>query len=313
MKNNLLLSSAVSLSKHVIISLLLISSIFAPGNALAQKKGFNQYEIIIGGGPTNFLGELGGADNIGTHFFRDFNLNSTRFCTNAGLRYSMSPSIAVKSMLTYAMVSGSDNLTEEKCRHNRNLSFRSPIIELSLQGEFYFTETGKKNMVERAKMILRNKRKKFSAYFFSGVGIFYYSPQARYDDKWYDLRKLHTEGQGLPGGPKPYSNFSVCIPVGMGMKYKINDHVSFGAEFGLRKTFTDYLDDVSTRYYNKSVLCKQYGATSAALSDPGLGEIPGATNTSSQRGNPKYKDSYMFLSLNVHYKLLYRNRTRIKF
>ncbi|MGZ3862813.1 MAG: DUF6089 family protein [Bacteroidia bacterium] len=313
MKNNFVPSGYPVAGNYFTVYLLIIFAIFKQGNSFAQMKRLNQYEIISGAGPTNFLGELGGANNIGTHFFRDFNLSSSRYCANAGIRYFLSQYVACKSMLSFAMVSGSDNLTNEKCRHNRNLNFRSPIAELSLQGEIYFAEVRKTNRSKRAGLMFYKKKKRLSPYLFSGIGIFYYSPQAMYNGKWYNLRELHTEGQGLPGGARPYNNFNICIPVGAGLKYKFNGRLALGIELGFRKTFTDYLDDVSTTYYDKNILAKKYGAVSAALSDPGLGDIPGATNASFQRGNSKYKDAYMFLSFNVSYKLLFRNGMRVRF
>jgi len=34
-----------------------------------------------------------------------------------------------------------------------------------------------------------------------------------------ELRPLHTEGQGMPGGPKEYSKIAVCIPFGAYYKF----------------------------------------------------------------------------------------------
>ena len=91
-----------------------------------------------------------------------------------------------------------------------------------------------------------------------------------------------------------------------------------GAELSVRKTFTDYIDGVSGTYYDQAKLTAAYGATAAALADPNKGYIPGATSpngdgSGAQRGNPKYKDSYMFLTVTVGYKFAKQHRTRAKF
>lgn len=302
------------LKRVFVIILVLLTSI----TSFSQPHTRYRYEYIGGLGPNNFLGELGGADRIGTHFLRDFDFSATRFCLNGGLRYKDNPYYAFKGMFSFAMVSGNDAFTNEIYRHNRNLHFRSPIVELSVQGEFYFIREKSKNLYKISGLSTKKKRRATTAYVFSGVGVFFYAPQAKYNGKWENLRKLHTEGQGLTGGPKQYSNFNLCIPFGIGVKHAIDKRWSVGGELSVRKTFTDYIDDVSTRYYDKAKLTAAYGATAAALADPSLGEVKGASlpnadGSGAQRGNPKYKDAYMFLTVNIGYKFTRRGRTRAKF
>ncbi|MHB8258939.1 MAG: DUF6089 family protein [Bacteroidia bacterium] len=283
-----------------------------------QRRDRYKFEILGGMGPTGFLGDVGGGRGNGTHLLKDYNFSSTRFNINAGIRYKRVSPFGFKAMLTYAMVSGSDALTTNEIRHNRNLNFRSPIAELSFQGEYYPLSEKRKTLYSLAGLKSKKTKKKFAPYIFVGVGLFFYNPKEELAGKWYSLRKYHVEGQGLPGGPKQYNDVSICIPMGLGFKYVVNKRWSVGAEFGLRKTFTDYIDGVSTRYYDKAKLLQAYGATAVALADPSLGIIKNATAPSAdgigaQRGNPKYKDSYMFLTINVGYKFLKQRRTRAKF
>ena len=83
-----------------------------------------------------------------------------------------------------------------------------------------------------------------------------------------------------------------------------------------RKTFTDYIDDVSTTYYfDRNALLEAYGPKSLALSDPSLGNIPGASlpngdGTGAQRGD-KENDSFMSMQFKISY-LLSSKRTRSK-
>jgi hypothetical protein len=301
--------------KYILFLVLLIC---LSGVGFSQSRTRYRYELLGGMGPTNFLGELGGANHIGTHFLRDFDFNSTRFCLNGGLRYKNNPYFGFKGILSFAMLSGSDALTQEVYRHNRNLSFRSPIVELTAQAEYYFLREKSKNLYKISGINKKKKIKNLTAYIFAGFGFFYYSPHAKYKGTWYNLRSLHTEGQGLPGGPKQYSNFSICIPIGMGVRYALSKKWSIGAELSFRKTFTDYIDDVSGRYYDKAKLAAAYGNVSAALSDPSLNDVknatmPNADGTGAQRGDPKYKDAYMFFTINIGYKFTQRGRTRAKF
>jgi hypothetical protein len=143
-------------------------------------------------------------------------------------------------------------------------------------------------------------------YAFAGAGAFYFNPKGQTaDGQWVELRPLRTEGQGLPGGPKPYSNYSYNVLAGAYYKFTVNKVWSVGLEFCFRKTFTDYIDDVSTRYYDPAALTAAYGPLSAQMADPSLGVIPSATSpagdgTAAQRGDSQ-RDSYMSLEVTVGY------------
>lgn len=298
------------------LSLLILLIAFNSG--FSQSRTRYKYELLGGIGPTGFLGDLGGANTIGTHFVKDYDFNTTRFNLCAGVRYKKGPYFGFKGMLTYGMVSGDDASTQEKFRNNRNLNFRSSIIELTAQAEYYFLPEKSRNLYTIGGLKSKKRKRNFTAYLFAGVGVFFYNPKEELNGKWYSVRKYHVEGQGLPGGPKQFSNFNVAIPVGIGCRYAVNKRWSVGAELSVRKTFTDYIDGVSTKYYDKVVLQQNYGSTAVALADPSKGDIAGATSpsadgTGAQRGNPKYDDAYIFFTINVGYKFTKQHRTRAKF
>lgn len=319
------------MNKKILLSLLLILPLLASAQYRKPKyKKANNFttknkvrkEYVIGFGAANFLGELGGANQIGTHFVKDFEFSATRPSAQLGIRYKFAKRFAVKGGFYYQLLNGNDNLTKEPYRHNRNLSFRSNILELSAQAEFYITkeQQGHRYKIKNAKGI---KNYDFQAYLFLGVGGFYYNPQTKYHGNWVNLQPLSTEGEGLPGGAKKYSRVSVCIPYGIGAKYSINKDWSVGLEAGIRKTFTDYIDDVSSVYYDNAKLAAAKGQTAAAVADPSLNRYPaelggdatGAWQSAAgqQRGDTKYKDAYMFLNVTVAYKVPYKRRTRSKF
>jgi len=143
-------------------------------------------------------------------------------------------------------------------------------------------------------------------YGFAGVGIFYFNPKTEIDGHVYELQPMGTEGQGSVPTREKYSRIQMCIPVGIGFKYTIDRAWGVGLELGLRKTFTDYIDDVSTTYFDFA----GYGDPEAALkeyvSDPSLGDpAAGASPTGAgmQRGDPRDKDSYLFAIFSINYKL----------
>lgn len=283
----------------------------------AQRKKA-RFEYIGSIGFSSFLGDLGGANQIGTHLIKDLDIVATRPVLSGGIRIKRHPIFGFKGLLTLGMLRGDDKWTQDKYRNNRNLNFRAPIVELTMQTEIYFVR-------ERAPKLysfksLGKKKKNIAAYGFVGVGGLFFLPQGRYNGKWYNLRPLSTEGQGLPGGPRPYSLFTVVIPYGLGAKWTLDRKFSATAELGLRAVFTDYIDDVSTVYYDNQALQASKGDIAAALADPSLGNIYGATKpdskgNSAQRGNSKDKDSYAFLQFSVNYKVYKskKRRTRSKF
>lgn len=277
--------------------------------ALAQKKKL--YEATFGIGTTNFFGELGGADQIGRNFLFDYDFKANRPVANIGLRYQVCEFAAVKSNLFVGLLKGDDKYTAEPIRNNRNLSFRSPIVEFSTQVEVSFLKDKGKNFF-KAPWIYKNGRVKVKKgkkngvwdiypYGFVGIGVFYFNPKAQYNGKWTALQPLGTEGQGLNGTDK-YKKIGLSIPYGLGLKYKLNNSLTVSLDVGIRKTFTDYIDDVSGNYFDKSELDKSYGTASAALSDPSLGAHPNWTVTGEQRGDSKDKDSYLFAVVSLNYR-----------
>jgi hypothetical protein len=242
-------------------------------NNFSNSKNKARKEYVFGIGAANFLGELGGANQIGTNFVKDLEFSMTRPSAAIGMRYKFSKRMAVKGGFYYQLVSGADRLTKEPYRNNRNLSFKSNIFELSVQAEFYITkeQQGHRYKIKNAKGM---KNYDYQAYIFVGVGGFYYNPKALYNGTWVSLQPLSTEGQGLAEGKKKYSRVSVCIPYGIGAKYNLNKDWSVGLEIGIRKTFTDYIDDVSTVYYDNAKLRAEKGEMAADLADPSLLNYP---------------------------------------
>lgn len=261
-----------------------------------------RYEFFMGIGATNFLGELGGADREGTNFARDLEFAMTRPVGSLGLRYRILETLANKVMLSYGILRGDDKLTAEQYRNYRNLNFRSPIIELSTQFEYSIIreKQGHRYNLRRVRGL---KGFKTNTYFFVGFGGIFFNPKGKYSNgKWYSLQPLGTEGQGLVPTRKKYSRFNMCIPYGIGFKYGLNRRWNIGLEIGSRKTFTDYIDDVSSTYYDNQMLKEQRGDIAAYLADPSS-RTTGQSGAYQQRGDGKDKDSYMFMLLNITVKL----------
>jgi hypothetical protein len=288
----------------LIIGIFVIVPHFSDAQRLRNRWKAMRGELNIGIGASNFLGELGGANQVGTHFFKDFEFSQTRPAFQIGYRYKLSKAIAVNPHFTYGKVAGDDKLTEEFFRNYRNLSFESPIYELNTNFEFAFI---KEQVGHRYRLrgVKGQRGYEMMAYGFVGVGVFHFNPKAKITENGqsYNLHDLSTEGQGLVETRKKYSRTQFCIPVGFGFKYTISRRWGIGIEYGIRKTFTDYIDDASRTYFDKNILLQQVGYESYVLSDRSNGVYPYITAPGAQRGDPRYTDTYMFGVVTINYKI----------
>lgn len=311
----------------------LLLLVILPTLASAQRWKRQRYEWVAGVGATQFLGDLGGRNQIGSDWFFDLDAASTRYVVNLGFRYKVSQYVAVKTGFTFGEISANDKYTEEPFRNNRNLHFRSPLVEWATQVEVSWMREsiGSRYKIRR----VRGRGRKGSqvyVYGFAGVALLYMNPMAKYNGKWHSLKPLHTEGQEYVPSRSEYANWQFTIPFGVGMKYALDKKSSIGLEYGLRKTFTDYMDDVSTSYvytkegearglYAPAVLA-QWDEVSRALADPSLNSVPdnidsypGACSVcpGQQRGDPSDLDSYMFLMITYQRKIRTSRRGLPKF
>ncbi len=74
--------------------------------------------------------------------------------------------------------------------------------------------------------------------------------------EWVDLKPLRTEGQGLIPGREEYKLTQLNIPMGIGVKYFLTETFHVSSEVLHRKTFTDYIDDVSTNYVDPDIFTR---------------------------------------------------------
>jgi len=267
----------------------------------AQRWKRYRWETIYGIGMANFLGELGGADQIGTDYLKDYEWAATRPALMVGLRFKQTQQISHKASLIAGFIAGNDKWTQEPVRNARNLNFRSPLVELGYNFEFYLKKE-KRGHRFKLRGVKGLRSMGLYPYGFFGISGFFFSPQGKVGGSWEWLRGLNTEGQTLSPTREPYSKFQLAIPLGVGLKYAVDRRWLISAEFGIRKTFTDYVDDVSTTYFPNAQILDAFGTTAALAADPtqetGVGAAP-----YQQRGDPTDNDSYLFFILGANYKL----------
>ena len=253
---------------------------------LITQVNAQYFEVGIFGGVSNYSGDLVGGVPEGPEY-------NPAYGVFAKYNYKR---LAAKVHLYKGEVSGSDFYsTVESGRRARNLSFESPLYELGVQFEF--------NLLQYRYWTNRNST---TPYLFAGFSGFHFNPKAEYNGVMYELQSIGTEGQGLPGYDAPYSLYSFAIPMGAGLKLSISKSTNIGFEFGVRSTFTDYLDDVSGNYPELDTLEEVKGATAAALSfrGPEYDQFLSVTDPSGRRrGSPEVNDWYLFAGLTVSVNL----------
>jgi len=191
--------------------------------------------------------------------------------------------LAAKLSYTYGRISAADSTSSNAQFRERNLSFTTSLNELSLIGQF--------NFMEYIPNVTHNR---YTPFIYLGIGILSYNPQANYMGQTYNLRPLMTEGEA-----KPYSKYAMTIPYGAGIKYNFSDKWNLEADLGYRNPNTDYLDDVSGVYPDKSKLSSPIAQALSDRSGEKTGVYIGTPG--SQRGDFRSHDTYMFLQVTVSY------------
>ncbi len=207
------------------------------------------------------------------------------------------PHMAIRLSYNQGWAGASDEDSKNISRRNRGLSFKTHISEFSSVVTYDFFVTHRRYKY----------RPFFTPYVFAGVAVYNFNPKADYNGKTYNLHDIGTEGQllvNVDGVPKQYSLTQVNIPFGMGLKFKLAEKLDVRFEVGVRKLFTDYLDDVSDRYADPKQMLAQMGEI-GQIADRSIYVKNGSSGYAANeiRGNKKNKDWYFVTALSLSYIL----------
>jgi hypothetical protein len=287
-----LLSSVASFAQHV--------------NFNSQKNwSLNKKELQFGLGATQFNGDLGGGSTYGIDYSpKDIDWASTGISGLIGFRYRFHPMLSTSSSLSFFTLKGDDKYSQESIRNARNLSFKSGVFEVQQKLELILFSKEQFSPSYNLPGAANLKNKNIQAYIFGGIGFCYFNPKAEYNGDWVALRPLKTEGVN-------YKPFSLTVPAGLGFRVGISNMWRIGMEVSYVKTFSDYIDDVSTNYISTSQLSSQMAIDLADRSNGNTGFVPG-----SQRGDSKQNDAYYHLNIiitrNITYKDYGKQRKKIE-
>lgn len=299
--------------RHIVsIAILLLSgSFFSQHRSYTDKYEYKKkrHELTLGLGAANCLSDLGGSfmsgensDGSQIEFLRSFydtDLAKSNFSVNAAYIYHFRRKLNFRGNLAFAQIGADDVLSKDLNRKNRNLNFKSSVLELSAIVEYYFAKpmTGNKfNLKDvQGHKLAPHILAHWGVYVMSGVGGFYFNPKGKNNkiynsephqnssfsstpnNEWHKLRKLRTEGQGLDENPtkwkngKTYSPVQLCIPVGFGLEKAFNGDMGLKIEAGFRYTTTDYLDDVSGVFFNREAIIANGGEIAGVMSGTSSG------------------------------------------
>ena len=257
------------------IQLLFIIAFATSFSTMAQQFRPNT-EIGILLGTSYYLGDLNT-----THF------NQPSFAAGLIIRKNIDRRFTYKAEVMYLNIKSDERNSDDEIAKDRGLHFKSPIYELSGQVEFNFLPFQPDNPLYT-----------WTPYIYTGVSIFNFNPKAENQfGEFVDLQELGTEGQGTTLFPDrdKYSMIQYAIAMGGGFKIAVNPSFNIILEYGVRKTFTDYLDDVSTTYPGNLL-----DMTNEAIymSDPS-----NSHNLGEERGDPDKKDWYSFAGITLSFKL----------
>jgi hypothetical protein len=161
---------------------------------------------------------------------------------HAFFRYNTTPSVSFRLGVNFGILGAKDSRSSDPFNQLRNESFRNRMLEGDMIMEYNFLNYTQKRKV-----------KNWSPYLFGGLGFYKFSPRTKTAD---------------------YKTSQINIPFGAGVKWEFKRPWSLEFEFGTRKLFTDYLDNLGNN-------------------------IPLSQKT--QLGNPTTKDIYYYTSITLSY------------
>ena len=174
-------------------------------------------EIGFGLGTFNYTGDL----------VRSYNFSYSQPAATIFYRANISKVISFRASFTAGKLSANDaSLPIDAFAAKRNASFDIFLSEVSGVYEYHFLDW-RDNI----------KRLRFTPYIFAGLALFNIS--------------------GVQNRTEQYSTIQLSVPFGGGVKYILNPKYYIALEIGVRKTFFDYLDNISDS--DKGYKTYQYG------------------------------------------------------
>lgn len=230
--------------------------------------------------------------------------NQARPTITLGANFLIDDHFSVTGSLTQGWI-GADDAKSKWPR--RNLSFKSNVFDIAFTVEYDLFDLNHTDF-ENINYVGSGGPTRITPYAFAGIGLFHFNPYT-FDSSGekHFLQPLGTEGQGLAQYPDRdfYKLWQINIPFGLGVKYAVSDRLLLSAEFGYRKAFTDYMDDISSYdYADTTILREARGAKTAELSIRAYELKNSDYNMEDEyRGNPTKNDNFYTCLIKINFLL----------
>ncbi len=207
------------------------------------------FYLTVNGQKINEIGVF-----LGTAYYMgELNQNKVFYQPDKALsllyKFNFTPRYALRVNASYATLKGDDALSDHRYQLNRNHKFNTNLTEFSAMIEFNFLP---------------------------------YKPSSRYD--FYSFYMTLGAGMVIIPVEDDASPFNPIIPFGLGFKYAASKRLGLAVEWIYKKTFTDYLDQLSEQIYTENLTLKNKQLT-----------------------NNNNKDWYSFVGITLTYKFALGN------
>lgn len=164
----------------------------------------------IAGAGLHEIGAGLGALNYTGDLSPGFNFSFFRPAGTVFYRYNVSPVVSLRASLLAGNLHADESKLNDPIHLVRKKKFSTQLTEFAATVEYNFFNYRPKKEVYR-----------YSPYLTGGLAVY--------------------NVQGIDG-------FQVSVPMGVGLKYRVNKRINFGAELVARKTFTDKLDGINSNH-----------------------------------------------------------------
>jgi len=181
---------------------LLTLSFFITQTAKAQI-----YEVGVFAGGSNFIGDVGATNYISP--------NKAAF--GAIFKWNRSPRHSFRATVIFSDLEGNDSDSDDPRRIQRDYSFDTSILEISIGMEFTFLDFD-----------LHTNGFKGTPYLYTGISV------ANHDNYFFAATGEYVSEDS--------TSWAYGIPMALGYKQRIGNNLILAGEIGARYTFSDELD-----------------------------------------------------------------------
>ncbi|WP_461597738.1 type IX secretion system protein PorG [Winogradskyella sp.] len=182
--------------------ILIFTSIF-----FMQTTNAQIYEVGIFAGGSNFIGDVGATNYI----------SPNQVAIGGIFKWNRSPRHSFRASIIFSDLEGVDGKSDDPRRIQRGYQFNTSILEISAGMEFTFWDFD-----------LHTTGIKGTPYLYTGISV------ANHDNYYFTQNGQYTS--------EDTSSWAYGIPMVLGYKTNISNHLVLAAEIGARYTFSDELD-----------------------------------------------------------------------